>query len=123
MGKLQDKWTRRWMFTPESQIELAGQYITQLKKEKEKLRIECNRLYGIGQEYDKEVKALRRENGTLKAAFAIGIHLLGHADFKNGNTGPNGIIDEGEVYACRLMDKIEALVPQMYADILEGKDD
>ena len=58
---------------------------------------------------------------SLKEAFTIAIHLLGHADFKNGNTGPNGIIDEGEVYAGRLMDKIEALVPQMYADILEGK--
>ena len=63
------------------------------------------------------------EYETLKAAFTIAIHLLGHTDFKNGNTGPGGVIDEGEVYACRLMDKIKALVPQLYANILEGKDD
>jgi len=59
-GDLQDKWTRRWTFTTESQIGLAAQYITQLKKEKEELRIECNRLYGIGQDYDEEVKALEK---------------------------------------------------------------
>lgn len=64
---------------------------------------------------------LLNEYETLKAAFTIAIHLLGHADFKNGNTGPNGLIDEGEVHACRLMDKIKELVPQLYADILEGK--
>ena len=51
-GNLQDKWTRRHIFTTESQIGLAAQYITQLKEEKEELRIECNRLYGIGQDYD-----------------------------------------------------------------------
>ena len=61
--------------------------------------------------------------GALKEALIIALHLLGHADFKNGNTGPNGIIDEGEVHACRLMDKIQLLVPRLYAAILEGKDD
>ena len=60
-GDLQDKWTRRCIFTTESQIGLAAQYITQLNKEKEELRIECNRLYGIGQEYDEENAALKRE--------------------------------------------------------------
>ena len=61
--------------------------------------------------------------GALKEALIIALHLLGHADFKNGNTGPNGIIDEGEVHACRLMDKIQLLVPRLYAAILEGKDE
>ena len=75
-GDLQDKWTRRWMFTTESQIGLAAQYITQLKKEKEELRIECNRLYGIGQDYDEEVKALRRENGPLKADKRLLMHVV-----------------------------------------------
>ena len=60
-GDLQDKWTRRGTFTTESQIELAGQYIAQLKKEKEELRIECNRLYGIGQEYDEDAGYLREQ--------------------------------------------------------------
>ena len=58
-GNLQDKWTRRHIFTAESQIGLAAAYITQLKKEKEELRIECNRLYGIGQEYDEENTVLK----------------------------------------------------------------
>ena len=58
-GDLQDKWIRRWTFTRESQIGLAAQYIAQLKKEKEELRLECNRLYGIGQEYDEEIVALK----------------------------------------------------------------
>ena len=66
---------------------------------------------------------IANEYETLKAAFTIAIHLLGHADFKNGNTDPGGTIDEGEVHACILMDKIKTLVPQMYADILEGKDE
>ena len=61
------------------------------------------------------------EYETLKEAFTIAVHLLGHGDFKNGNTGPNGLIDEGEVYAGRLVDKIQLLVPQLYADTLEGK--
>jgi len=63
------------------------------------------------------------KSGALKEALIIALHLLGHADFKNGNTGPNGIIDEGEVHACRLMDKIQLLVPRLYAAILEGKDE
>ena len=62
------------------------------------------------------------KSGALKEALIIALHLLAHADFKNGNTGPNGIIDEGEVYAGRLIDKIiKMLIPQLYADILEGK--
>ena len=59
-GDLQDKWTRRWMFTTESQIGLADSYIAQLNKEKEELRIECNRLYGIGQEYEEELEQWKR---------------------------------------------------------------
>ena len=30
-----------------------------LEEEKEELRIECNRLYGIGQDYDEDVEGLR----------------------------------------------------------------
>ena len=71
----------------------------------------------------KEAEARLNEYEPLKEAFTIAIHLLGHADFKNGNTDPGGTIDEGEVHACRLMDEIIALVPQLYANILEGKDD
>ena len=56
-----------------------------------------------------------------REALIIALHLLGHADFRNGNTGPNGLIDEGEVHAGRLMDKIQLLVPQLYADILKGE--
>ena len=56
---LQDKWERRGMFTAEAQIQLAGQYITQLKKEKGELRTECNRLYGIGQDYDADNASAR----------------------------------------------------------------
>ena len=68
-----------------------------------------------------DAEELLNEYETLKAAFTIAIHLLNHADFKNGNTDPSGTIDEGEVHACRLMDKIKELVPQLYADTLEGK--
>ena len=82
----------------------------------------CNKTLNLYDDYN-ELLAMLNEYETLKAAFTIAIHLLGHADFKNGNTGPGGVIDEGEVYACRLMDKIKALVPQLYANILEGKDD
>ena len=62
-----------------------------------------------------------KKHGAFREALIIALHLLGHADFKNGNTGPSGLIDEGEVHASRLMDKIQLLVPQLYADILEGK--
>ena len=60
----------------ESQIGLAAQYITQLKKEKEELRIECNRLYGIGQDYDDDAKATRRQNETLKADKRLLMHVV-----------------------------------------------
>jgi len=72
-------------------------------------------------EAEARLNALEK-SGALKEALIIALHLLAHADFKNGNTGPNGIIDEGEVYAGRLIDKIiKMLIPQLYADILEGK--
>lgn len=68
---------------------------------------------------DWETNERLNEYETLKKAFTYAIHLLMHADFRNGNTDPSGTTDEGEVYACRLMDKIKELVPQLYADILK----
>jgi len=62
-----------------------------------------------------------KDHGAFREALIVALHLLGHADFKNGNTGPSGLIDEGEVHAGRLMDKIQLLVPQLYTSILEGK--
>ncbi len=55
----------------------------------------------------------------LEDAMELALVLLGHADFKNGNTGPSGVIDEGEVYAGRLMDEIIAIVPSVYTEALK----
>ena len=81
----------------------------------------CGTIDEPSSEVQNELASLLNEYEPLKAAFTIAIHLLGHADFKNGNTDPSGAIDEGEVHACRLMDKIKELVPRLYANILEGK--
>jgi len=52
----------------EEEIPMWATEVAQLEEEKEELRIECNRLYGIGQEYDKENAELRRENEELLLA-------------------------------------------------------
>ncbi len=50
------------------------------------------------------------ENEALREGVKMGIALINHGDFRNGITGPNGLIDEGEVYAGRLAKKLDALL-------------
>lgn len=66
-----------------------------------------------------EWTAIDDEVAKLEAALERAFVLLEHADFKNGNTDPSGVIDEGEVYAGRLMDKLIALAPESYAEVLK----
>ena len=66
-----------------------------------------------------EWEAIDDEVAKLEAALELAFVLLGHADFRNGNTGPGGVIDEGEVHAGHLMDEIVALAPEIYDKALK----
>ena len=77
--------------------------------------------YHILDENDKLLTAeeLCERLEKLEIALELAFVLLGHGDFRNGNTDPSGIIDEGEVYASYLMDKIVVLAPEIYNEALK----
>lgn len=46
----------------------------------------------------------------LRDGIRLALDVINHGDFKNGITGPNGIIDEGEVHASRMAKRLEFLL-------------
>ena len=55
------------------------------------------------------VTGLQLQITALREILKIAERLLDHADFKNGNTDPGGLIDEGEVHAARVYNGMQAL--------------
>jgi hypothetical protein len=66
----------------------------------------CSFMIGVGAGY----LLVKKENERLREGIIMCLDLLDHGDFRNGITGPSGLIDEGEVHAGRMVKRLTALL-------------